>query len=89
MYFDFIDWDDADDPQGNLRHVAEHGVTPDEVEFILTHAREADVFPSRSSGRPAVIGETAGGRTLFVAFERDEDGGLVVLTPVTAFDYEG
>jgi hypothetical protein len=46
------------------------------------------VFPSRSSGRPSVIGDTAAGRTLFVTFERDDIGGYIIVTPVTAYDYE-
>lgn len=89
MFFDFVEWDDKDDETGNMRHVAEHGITPDEVEFILSAADEADVFRSLSSGRPAVIGDTVEGRTLIVVFERAEDGGIVLLTPITAYKYKG
>jgi hypothetical protein len=35
MDFDLIAWDDDGDEQGNVRHIAEHGVTQDEVEDIL------------------------------------------------------
>jgi transcriptional regulator with XRE-family HTH domain len=30
-----IDWDDADDADGNTSHIAEHGLTPQEVESTL------------------------------------------------------
>ena len=29
-------WDLEDDPRGNTKHIAEHGVTPEEVEEVLT-----------------------------------------------------
>jgi uncharacterized DUF497 family protein len=87
MYFDHIEWADEDNPAGNTRHIAAHDVTQEEVEHVLANAAEADVFSNRSSGRPSVIGDTADGRTLFVAFERDEEAGIIILTPVTAFDY--
>lgn len=32
MSFDSIIWDLDDDPDGNVQHCAEHGVTKDEVE---------------------------------------------------------
>jgi hypothetical protein len=28
-------WDLEDDPQGNIQHIAEHDVTPEEVEEVL------------------------------------------------------
>ena len=30
-----FDWDDPTDPDGNTAHIAEHGLTPDEVESVL------------------------------------------------------
>jgi hypothetical protein len=41
-------------PDGNIGHMAEHGVTPDEVEHVLANPIESDV--SESSGRPVVFG---------------------------------
>ena len=52
MAFTSIIWDMDDDPEGNVRHCAEHDVTPEEVEEILQSASDADI--SRSSGRPGV-----------------------------------
>lgn len=28
-------WDLVDDPDGNFMHIAEHGITPDEVEDVV------------------------------------------------------
>ena len=28
-------WDSDDDPRGNVQHIAQHGVTKDEVEEVL------------------------------------------------------
>jgi uncharacterized DUF497 family protein len=88
MTFDFIAWDEPGDRPNDVEHIAEHGVTPDEVEDVLSEARDRDVFPSESSGRPSVIGETRSGRTLFVTFDRDDQGGFIIIYPVTAYDVE-
>jgi hypothetical protein len=55
--FDSILWDLDDDPDGNVQHCAEHGVTKEEVEEVFENATDADV--SRSSGRPVVFGTPA------------------------------
>jgi len=81
MSFDSIIWDLDDDPDGNVHHCAEHGVTKEEVEEVLQNATDAAV--SRSSGRPVVFGDTRTGRHLIVAFE-EIDAHTVI--PVTAFD---
>jgi uncharacterized DUF497 family protein len=81
MRFDSIIWDLGDDPQGNVQHCADHGVTKEEVEEVFQNATDADV--SRSSGRPVVFGDTSTGRHLMLAFEEiDAD----TVYPVTAFD---
>jgi len=37
-------WDDPDDPDGNVQHVAEHGLTIEDVEEVLTNpAGEGEV----------------------------------------------
>ncbi len=53
-------WTDGRD--GNVQHIAQHGITPDEVEHVLANPIESDV--SETSGRPIVFGYTAGGRFL-------------------------
>jgi uncharacterized DUF497 family protein len=81
MGFDSIIWDLDDDPDGNVQHCSEHGVTKEEVEEVFQNATDADI--SRSSRRPVVFGDTSTGRHLLVAYEEiDAD----TVYPVTAYD---
>jgi hypothetical protein len=48
LCIDQILWDLDDDPDGNVQHVAEHGLTVEEVEEALFAATE--VLASNSSG---------------------------------------
>jgi uncharacterized DUF497 family protein len=79
-WFDII-WDY--EPGGNIAHLAEHGVTPDEAEEVLMHP--AKVEHSRSSGRWIAFGRTTAGRDLAVVYEQIDD---MTILPVTAFDLE-
>jgi uncharacterized DUF497 family protein len=81
MAFGSIIWDLDDDPEGNVQHCAEHGVTKDEVEDVLAHAEDTDV--SRSSGRPVAFGETHTGKHVMVVFEIIDDD---TAYPVTAYE---
>ena len=77
-------WDLEDDPQGNFQHIAEHDVTPEEVEEVLND-RHSQTAYSESSGRPITFGWTADGRYLAVIWELvDEDPRVVY--PVTAYE---
>jgi hypothetical protein len=42
MLFDSIIWDLDDDPEGNVQHCAQHGVSTDEVEEVFENANETD-----------------------------------------------
>ena len=79
-----IFWDLDDDPDGNVQHIAEHGVTKDEVEDVLKDPECFDV--SRSTGRDIAIGATSAGRTLLIVYEEIDE---VTIYPVTAYDIEG
>ena len=80
MPYDSILWDLDDDPDGNVQHCAEHGVTK-EVEEVFENAMDEDV--SRSTGRPVVFGDTSTGHHLMIAFEEiDSD----TVYPVTAYE---
>ena len=81
MLFDSILWDLPDDPEGNVQHCAEHGITMEEVEEVFQNISDSDV--SRSTGRPVVFGETLAGRYLMVVYE-DIDADTVY--PITAYD---
>ena len=81
MRFDSILRALEDDPEGNVHHCAEHGVTVKEVEEVLKNATEADT--SRSSGQLVVFGNTSTGRHLMVVCEViDRD----TVYPITAYD---
>jgi uncharacterized DUF497 family protein len=77
-------WDD--EPGGNVEHLAEHGVTPEEAEQVI-RARFGNREPSRSnSDRWICYGFTSTDRFLFVVFDYLED--LDILLPITAFERE-
>ncbi|HWB14528.1 MAG TPA: hypothetical protein VG826_35215 [Pirellulales bacterium] len=81
MPFHSIIWDLDDDPQGNVQHCAEHGVTKEDVEEAIENSTDEDI--SLSSGRPVLFGDTAGGRHLMIVYEEvDED----TIYPVTAYE---
>ena len=81
MRFDAILWDLDDDPEGNVQHLAEHGVTKEEVVEVFQNATDTDL--SRSSGRPVIFGDTTTGRHLMVVYEAiDAD----TIYPVTAYE---
>jgi uncharacterized DUF497 family protein len=81
MPFRSIIWDLDDDPDGNVSHCAEHGVSKEEVEEILENATDEDT--SRSSGRPAAFGDTSAGRHLIVVYEEVDE---FTIYPVTAYE---
>lgn len=62
--YEFI-WDDSED--GNIAHLAEHGVSPEETEFVVVKGEAHDV--SRTSGLPIVFGYTPARRYLMVVYE--------------------
>jgi uncharacterized DUF497 family protein len=81
MEFLTIIWDDG--PGGNVEHVAEHGLTPEDVEEVLNDPTERTT--SRTSGGPLYRGLTSDGRYLTVVFERvDRD----TIRPITAWEEE-
>jgi hypothetical protein len=54
-YFSII-WDDENDPDGNVEHIGEHGLTVEDVEYVL--ADPSSEGASRSSGLPAATART-------------------------------
>ena len=68
------------EPGGNAKHIAEHGLEPEEIEYVLKHPEKDEV--SRSSGRPIIFGRTPSGEHVAVVYEEiDAD----TVYPVTAF----
>ncbi len=85
--FDFVEWDSEEAFPSNTRHIGDNGLTQEEVEDVLFDPRSRAV-QSRSSNRPALIGETRTGKTIFVVYERHDDAGVVVIRPVSAYEIE-
>jgi uncharacterized DUF497 family protein len=80
-WYDIV-WND--EPGGNAEHIAEHGLTPEDVEAVICNPLEKKT--SRSSGRPVVTGYTRDGRLILVVYEEIDD---VTVYPVTAYEVEG
>lgn len=81
MEFVSIIWDDG--PGGNVDHIAEHGLTPDDVDHVLNDPLVRTF--SRSSGNPLYKGFTLDGRLLHVVFQQvDRD----TIRPITAWEKE-
>jgi uncharacterized protein len=74
-----FDWDGA-----NIRHIAEHDVTPEEAEQVISNDSLEITPPRVQNGelRFMHLGETDGGRVLFVILTEVND----VVRVVTAFD---
>jgi hypothetical protein len=64
-----------------VEHLAEHDVTPEEFEEVVSSPDYEDV--SRTTGNPVAFGSTSDGRFLCCVFQRlDED----LIEPVTAYE---
>jgi len=79
--FEAILWDLDDDPDGNVQHCADHGITKEEIEEVLENPEDVDI--SRSSGRPVAFGDTSAGRHLMVVYESIDAG---TVYPITAYE---
>jgi hypothetical protein len=79
-WYDFL-WLDGE--EGNLEHIAEHGLTPDDVEHVVKNFIAESV--SHSSGRPIRFGFTPDGKYIAVVFEWIDD---VTVYPITAYELE-
>jgi uncharacterized DUF497 family protein len=76
-------WDMDDDPDGNVQHIAEHGLSTEEVEEVL--GEPADVTVSQSSGLPLAFGQCSTGKVVVVVYEEiDPD----TARPITAHEVE-
>lgn len=78
-----MDWLEVIWTDENEAHIAEHGITPDEVEHVLTHRIATET--SRTTGRPVAFGYTLVGRYLGVVYEEID---AVTVYPITAFEPE-
>ena len=80
MDFDGFDWDAA-----NRVKCQKHGVSLDEIEFVLRHGAFApDVVHSVGEQRFIAVGRTLAGRPVFVAFTILMKNGLCLARPFSA-----
>ena len=80
MAINYVTWDMDHEPEGNVAHIAEHGLTKDDVEQVLFGVHELDI--SHSSGRPIAMGFNSGGQYICVVFDWVDDE---TAYPVTAY----
>ena len=77
-------WDMPDDPEGNVAHIEEHGITQDEVEDVVQNPRNSTDI-SESSGRPCTFGWTDTGKHIQVVWEHVCDDPRMI-RPITAYE---
>ena len=62
----------------NIDHIAEHGVSPEEAEYVVSHARPP--YPQELAGHKYVVkGQTASGDYFQVIYLIDASGSLFVI----------
>ena len=81
-FIEFI-WDLDEDHNGNVQHIAEHGLSKEDVEYVVCNPVKGGI--SRSSRRPMAFGYTPSGSYIGVVYEVVEQD---VVYPVTAFELE-
>jgi uncharacterized DUF497 family protein len=82
---DYNPLDLDDDAEGNVSHIAEHGLSKEDVENVLRNPKNWAGESSRSSGQPTVFGWTESGLHIVVVFEHVDDDPLTVF-PITAYE---
>ena len=71
-------WDEEDDPDGNVQHIADHDLTMEDVEHVLGNPRSEGT--SRSTGLPVVWGRTPDDRHIIVVVEQLDRDTIRVIT---------
>jgi uncharacterized DUF497 family protein len=79
MKWSQVIWDST--PGGNVEHVEEHGLTVEDVEYVLDHYVSTGV--SQTSGSPCIFGYTPDARYIIVIYE---EVGADTIVPVTAYE---
>ena len=81
MRFLRVIWDDDEQPDGNVQHIAEHGLTIEDVEHVLENPTAEET--SASTGRPCSFGWAPGGEFIIVVYEQVSED---TIYPVTAYE---
>ena len=80
--FATVIWDDG--PGGNVEHLAEHGVTPEEADEVILND-QLDIDYSRTTGEPGKFGYTTIGKHIYVIWTVANKDPLIIY-PLTAFE---
>ena len=75
-------WDEPDDPGGNVQHIAEHGLSIEDVEEVLSNSSSEG--RSASTGRPCVWGYTLEDVYIIVVYEQIDADTIRVVTAYEA-----
>lgn len=70
-------WDD-DPKTGNVAHIAEHGLSPEDVEHAFQNVLRETM--SRASKLPALFGLTPDDRVIFVVYDTIDEDMVYVFT---------
>ena len=81
MWYVRIIWDEDENPDGNVQHIAEHGLTNEDVEYVLQNSTKEGT--SRSTDRPCCFGYTPSGDHIIVLYDQVGDD---TIYPVTAYE---
>ena len=73
-------WDLDDDPGGNVQHIAQHGLSKEDIDHAIEFSSEE--LRSDSSGLPLIFGPALDGSTIVVVYERIDESSIY---PVTAY----
>jgi len=76
----------SDEPNANVEHVAQHGVTPEEADEVICEYYDQRQRSRSHQHRWVVQGYTSAGRYLVVVFEIIDETGVIL--PITAFEPE-
>lgn len=79
MNWTHIIWDST--PGGNVEHVEEHGLEPEEVDHVLSNHESTGT--SHTSGRRCVFGYTPDGRYIIVVYEEVDTDTVIPCGPLT------
>jgi uncharacterized DUF497 family protein len=71
------------EPGGNVEYIAQHGITPEDVEAVVCNPLATT--RSRSSKRPVATGYTSDGRLILVVYEEIDE---TTVYPITAYEID-
>ena len=78
-----VAWDAEDDPDGNVQHIIEHGITMEEVEEVLLN--ENNPVGESLFGTTANLRKDFDGQHITVVWEQALDNPMVI-RPITAYE---